>query len=86
MEVTVRLDEEILNESEKNRLIGCLDVSNEQLDEILQDIIKASFNEYKEMLLGKGLPTRADEIKQHRLLHLIKYYFKGKIPTEPKYH
>lgn len=82
MEVTVRLDEEILNESEKNRLIGCLDVSNEQLDEILQDIIKASFNEYKEMLLGKGLPTRADEIKQHRLLHLIKYYFKGKIPTE----
>jgi hypothetical protein len=82
MDITVEINEDLLNEGEKNRLIGCLDGSEEQIGEILQNIIKASFNEYKEMLLGKGLPTRADEIKQHRLLHLIKYYFNGKLPTE----
>ena len=45
-------------------------------------IALASLTEYKEMLLGKGLPTRADEIKQHRLFHLVKHYFLGSIPTE----
>lgn len=48
----------------------------------LKDILTAALVEYKEMLLSKGLPTRADEIKQYRLFYLIKYYFKGVIPTE----
>ena len=48
----------------------------------MKGIIMASFIEYKDMLLGNGLPTRADEIKQHRLFHLIKHHFKGRIPNE----
>ena len=32
-------------------------------------------------LVGRGFPSRADEIRQYRLFFLIKHYF-GRIPTE----
>lgn len=34
------------------------------------------------MILGKQLPTRANEIHERRLFHLIKHYFKGRLPSE----
>lgn len=79
MEVTLNIPENILNNDEIQRLKDTLNIENEVE---MKGIIMASFIEYKDMLLGNGLPTRADEIKQHRLLHLIKHHFKGRIPNE----
>lgn len=75
--------EKIINDEESiklKRLFNSQDESEFNLS--LENIALAAMTEYKEMLLGKGLPTRADEIKQHRLLHLVKFYFRGTIPTE----
>lgn len=79
MNLTLEIPDSILNESEKKRLMDTLNMK-EELD--INGIVMASFIEYKDMLLGNGLPTRADEIKQYRLLHLIKQHFKGRIPNE----
>lgn len=79
MDITLNLSEEILNESDKQRLKNTLSIENENE---IEGIVMASFIEYKDMLLGNGLPTRADEIKQYRLFNLIKYYFRGRIPSE----
>ena len=80
MNITIDISEDILNEDDKQRLKETLNYGDEELN--MNGIILASFIEYKDMLLGNGLPTRADEIKQHRLFHLIKHYFRGRIPNE----
>lgn len=80
MNITLDIPEYILNEDNKQRLKNTLNTGDEDLN--MNGIILASFLEYKDMLLGNGLPTRADEIKQHRLFHLIKHYFRGRIPNE----
>lgn len=79
MELKLEIPEKMLSQDEFLRLKNTLSIENEN---DMEGILMASFIEYKDMLLGNGLPTRADEIKQHRLLHLIKYHFKGRIPTE----
>ncbi|MEH7387630.1 hypothetical protein V7147_19840, partial [Bacillus sp. JJ1521] len=81
--INIQLTDDFLNEQEiqkLKKLFKCAD--NEELNLALKNIALAALTEYKEMLLGKGLPTRADEIKQHRLFHLVKHYFQGVIPTE----
>lgn len=75
----------IFNEDEIKKfkkVIGLKD-TDDPSEAILQ-ITNAALNEYKQMLLGMGLPSRADEILQYRLYYLIKHYFNGKIPTEPQ--
>lgn len=52
------------------------------LDERLQRIAIAAVSEYIEMLLGRQMPTRANEVKERRLFHLLKCYFKDRLPTE----
>lgn len=72
-----------LGDSEKNLLKKTLKCnSNDELVESLTRIAKAAFREYLEMILGKQLPTRANEIYERRLFHLLKYYYTGKIPSE----
>ncbi len=34
------------------------------------------------MFLGRGFPSHADEIQQHRLYLMIKYCFKDTLPSE----
>jgi hypothetical protein len=48
----------------------------------MQKIILASINEYKEMIVGRGIPSRAEDIHQYRLVSLIKYYYGDRLPTE----
>lgn len=50
--------------------------------EVIQKIVLASLSEYKEMFLGMGLSSRADEIRQHRLFYLIKYFYEDTLPSE----
>lgn len=82
MRIDIEIPDQIFTMDEKQRLAQTLDVNLSTLEDKIQGILLAAFIEYKEMLLGKGLPTRADEIKQHRLLHLVKHYFNGRIPSE----
>lgn len=81
--INLQITDDFFTEDEVQKLkvlFKCED--NEELNLALKNIALAALTEYKEMLLGKGLPTRADEIKQHRLFHLVKHYFQGVIPTE----
>lgn len=74
---------DIIESREKEKLKTLFDCENDvQLEETLNNVVKASLSEYKEMFLGRGLPSRADEIQQHRLFYLIKYHFSGRLPSE----
>ncbi len=81
--INLQLTNDYLTEEEIEKLKILFKTDDtEEFNLAIKNIAVAALTEYKEMLLGKGLPTRADEIKQHRLLHLIKHYFQGRIPTE----
>ncbi|MFA9397401.1 MAG: hypothetical protein ACERKV_03930 [Clostridiaceae bacterium] len=86
MTITLNIDENLISTEEKDRLKILFGIPNDEdnskFEEQLQNITKAALVEYKQMLLGIELPTRAEEIKQYRLLHLIEYYFHDRIPTE----
>lgn len=68
-------DKELLRKT-----LNCKD--DEELRTSLTHIAKAASMEYLEMILGKQLPTRANEINERRLFHLLKHYFRGRIPSE----
>jgi len=55
---------------------------DKDLDERLERIAKAAVSEYVEMFLGRQMPTRANEVKERRLFHLLKCYFQDRLPTE----
>ena len=48
----------------------------------LTNLAHAGLIEYLEMLAGKGMPNRADEAKQDRLLYIIKKVFSPRLPSE----
>lgn len=81
--VEIHISDNFFSIEEKEKLMILLRIHSEtDFLNAVGKVALASLTEYKEMLLGNGLPTRADEIKQHRLLHLVKHYFLGTIPTE----
>lgn len=55
---------------------------DDELKASLERISEAASTEYLEMILGKQLPTRANEIHERRLFHLLKFYYRGRIPSE----
>ncbi len=83
MEINLQLTEDFLTPDELERLRGLLGTkSDEHFQAALQNLALAALAEYKEMLLGMGLPSRAVEIRELRLLCLIRHYFKECIPSE----
>ncbi|CAM3419395.1 hypothetical protein PALU110988_21550 [Paenibacillus lupini] len=83
MPYTITIPDSFFNAEEQTKLymlFGSTDHAN--FEQSLNKICLAALTEYKEMLLGKGLPTRADEIKQHRLFHLIVFLFQNTLPNE----
>ncbi len=82
MEISLNL-EQLIGEDEDRLLrgvLGCQDA--DELTEAISRIAMASISEYLEMMLGKQLPTRANEIRERKIFHLMKYYFIGRIPNE----
>ncbi|MDP3045541.1 MAG: hypothetical protein U1D96_01215 [Eubacteriales bacterium] len=83
MVIVAEIPDDFFSEDEEKKLRSLLSATTgEEFGEAIGKVLMAALTEYKEMLLGKGLPTRADEIQQHRLFHLVKHYFGGRIPTE----
>ncbi len=82
MEITIDLSNEFFDEDEWTRLKDFFERDEiEDLKEDLEKIIPAASSEYKEMFVGRGFPSRADEIRQYRLFYLIQHYF-GELPSE----
>jgi hypothetical protein len=44
--------------------------------------LQDSHHEYVGMFVEKGMPTRADEVRQNRLYFLIRHYYEDRIPPE----
>lgn len=82
MQLTIDLPEDFLPQNEIDDLNTIFGTSNDEFIPCVQKIAIAALAEYKQMLLGIDLPSRADEIRQHRLLHLIKHFYVNRIPNE----
>jgi hypothetical protein len=83
MTLSVTIPDKFFSEREKDKLKTLLNVvSDDEFEDAISKITLAALDEYKDMLLGSGLPSRADEIREHRLFHLIKRYFCGRLPSE----
>lgn len=82
MDVNINLDGAIsVTEKATLKIILNCD-SDEALLDSLSSVGKAAMNEYLEMILGKQLPTRGDEIRERRLYHLLKSYYINRLPNE----
>ena len=81
----MKIDESaVFSADDKAELRDILGVQDDELETALQRIGLAALAEYREMLLAGGTPSRADEVLEHRLYFLTKYYFKGRIPSGPE--
>lgn len=82
----MELDDSIVfSDEDRAQLQDVLDLgSDEALDDALRRVALAALDEYREMLLEGGAPSRADEVLEHRLYFLIRHYFGGRIPSEPE--
>ncbi|MFC5604718.1 hypothetical protein [Sporosarcina koreensis] len=81
MEINLDLSKLITNE-EKVLLKNILNKGTSEFTDIIEGVCMAAIAEYFEMMLGKQVPTRANEIQERRLFHLLKHYFDGRIPSE----
>lgn len=83
MSITIEIPDGFFKDDEKNKLMRLLETRNdEEFSNALGKIVFAALDEYKEMFLGMGMPSRASEIREFRLYHLIKRFFNGRIPDE----
>lgn len=82
MEITFQIDDEEFEKNQKELVKKTLKIEDAGIQEALNKIGKASLTEYLTMLVEGGMPSRADEAKQDRLLYLIESYFCDSLPTE----
>lgn len=83
MNIQFQIDDEIFNDDQKETLRKILKLrSSTDMQVALDKIGKAALYEYLKMIVEGGMPGRADEMKQDRLLYLIQNYFEDTLPTE----
>lgn len=83
MPITVNFPDNFFTSDEKGKLMNIFSISNDDdFLHMIQNLSLAAIDEYRDMLLGMGVPSRANEIKEYRLFHLIKYFYKKRIPEE----
>ncbi|ALE98566.1 MULTISPECIES: hypothetical protein [Serratia] len=82
MNIEFSIDDQEFDQERKDLLKKTLKIEDKDIQDALNKIAKASLSEYIIMLVEGGMPNRADEAKQDRLLYLIKSYFCNNLPTE----
>lgn len=83
MRIEIELPDPFLTDEDKKRLQKSLGADTPaRMDEAFKRLARAALEEYKEMLLGPGIPLRVDEVRQRRLYHLIRNYYVTRIPSE----
>lgn len=80
----IKFNVEIQNE-EKELLKSILHCnSDEDLNNLLNQLGRSSFEEIRRMIIGQKVFTRGRDILEYRLFNLIKFFFDGEIPDEQK--
>lgn len=82
MQISFTIDADAFELEQKEPVKKTLRIGDAEIAHALQRIAKASLTEYLKMLVEGGMPSRADEAKQDRLLYLIQNYFGQTLPTE----
>lgn len=81
--IQIEIPDDWIKADEIERLENLFQTSNNtEFSEAIKKVVFAALTEYKEMFLGMSLPSRADEIRQHRLFYLIENYYVDRIPSE----
>lgn len=76
------VDVAFLTDEEREQLAGTLGVDERELGEALVPFAHAGVEELVRMVLGQKVYTRGSDIREYRLLLLIKHVFDGRIPGE----
>lgn len=77
------LDGTEIHQDKVDQLKTSLGISDEEeVNNRVAKLAEAATFEYVEMLVGSGMPNRADETKQDRLFYVIKKVFTPNLPTE----
>jgi len=83
MPIRIEIPDDFFSPDEREKLIALLRVSDDAgFAEALNKLALAALDEYRQMFLGMGLPSRANEIREYRLFYLIKRFFQQRIPDE----
>jgi hypothetical protein len=83
MPINIEIPDDFFNADEKANLNLMFGAANDkQFAEAVGKVVLAALDEYRDMFLGMGLPSRASEIREFRLFYLIKRFFNGRIPDE----
>lgn len=82
LDIIFSLEDEEFKSQYQETIQKTLRVKNEEVKATASKIAEAGFREYLSMLTEGGMPSRADETKQNRLLYLILFYFQNTLPTE----
>ncbi|WP_413484286.1 hypothetical protein [Morganella psychrotolerans] len=82
MNVQFDIDDVIFNDDKKEIFKKVLRLNDTDMQVALNKAGKAALCEYLKMIVEGGMPGRADEMKQDRLLYLIQNYFGNTLPTE----
>lgn len=79
MDITASID---LGEQEETRLARILECDRGDLSEVLAPYASAALAEYVRMFLGERVYTRGSDIREYRLLLLIKHVLDGAVPDD----
>jgi hypothetical protein len=88
MSIQIEIPEKFFpDDQEKSlKLLFNIDPTSPTADKDFKDdltkVVLAALDEYRDMFLGMGLPSRASEVREFRLYHLIKRFFDKRIPDE----
>jgi hypothetical protein len=83
MDVTISLTDGDFDSAQRKLVREALGLPNDtELAKAMKRLGKAAALEYVNMFVEKGMPTRADEVRQDRLYFLITPYYQNRLPPE----
>jgi len=80
MDITINIQDTELSAQDIQLIKESLDIQD--IENALSKICKSAFMEYVKMFKEKGIPSRADEVKQERLFFMLNYYYINRVPSE----
>jgi hypothetical protein len=83
MEITISLTDADFDSAQRKLVREALGIPNEaELAKAMRRLCKAAALEYLNMFVEKGMPSRADEVRQDRLYFLLTHYYQNHLPPD----
>jgi hypothetical protein len=83
MDISFSLTDSDFDAQQRRLVREALGLQNDQeLAGAMAKLCKAAALEYMTMFVEKGMPSRADELRQDRLYFLILHYYENRLPPE----